>query len=97
MCKGDKSKRKMDGNKIKCINHFSNYTNKCACCGESNILSLTISHPNSDGWVHKMLSSGDIVGKLVKDNFKSNFNIIVECYNCNLVKECNGGVCPHEN
>ena len=93
MCKGIRSKGKMSTNKIKCINYFSNGSNKC----ESNILFLTLNHPDDDGWVHKKLSMGNIAGKLVRDNYKSNFRIIVECYNCNLVKERNGGRCPHVN
>ncbi len=80
---------------IECINHFSKGKNICNCCGEDNILFLTISHKNNDGWVHRKMVHGSLSDYLVKNNFKTKFEIVIECYNCNLSRERNGGKCPH--
>lgn len=88
-------RRKVNKSHIKCIEYFSNGKNYCDCCGEKNILFLTLSHPNGDGWIDRILKGSDISKYLVKNNFETNFTIIIECYNCNLGRERNNGVCPH--
>ena len=81
---------------LSCINHYSNKTNKCECCGENNVLFLTLSHPNNDGNIHKReLGGGSLYEKLYSSNFKTNYEIIVECYNCNCARTRNNGTCPH--
>lgn len=79
----------------KCINHFSNNTNKCHCCGENNKLFLTLSHPNGDGWVHRKITNDNLYGHLIKNKFETKFELVVECYNCNMSRERNNGVCAH--
>jgi len=91
------SPKKETENHRKCIEHFSKGTNTCNCCGEDQMGFLTLSHVNHDGWIHKRMLGGDhIIPRLVKDNFKTEYEIIVECYNCNLSRRYNGGKCPHE-
>lgn len=68
------------------------YGGKCVCCGESEILFLTIDHVNNDGYKDD-------------DKYKSFYYILrkepiredlqVLCFNCNCGKAINGGVCPH--
>lgn len=76
---------------------------RCACCGETEPLFLTIDHVNNDGAEHRR-SIGEYVGngkgaggrtlKWLKDNgFPKGFQIL--CMNCNMGKARNGGVCPH--
>ena len=86
--------------KEKVINHYGKI---CACCGESNIVFLTISHPNKDGAEHRNKITGDnrrggygFYAKLVRDNFITPYKIIVECYNCNCGARSNNGICPHK-
>ena len=76
------------------INHFSNGSNSCACCGENNVKFLTISHKNNDGAKHRR--EGFSLYRLIKNNYKTDYELIIECYNCNLSRSRNGGVCPHE-
>jgi predicted nucleic acid-binding Zn-ribbon protein len=80
---------------------FSAYGGKkCACCGEDNPLFLTIDHINNDG--ADMRNNG-VHGRsgtafyqwLRKSGFPSGFQVL--CYNCNLGKHRNGGVCPHKS
>ena len=92
----ESKRRKMSKNRKLCIEYFSNGTNSCKCCGINNIKFLTLSHPNGDGWVHRIMSQKDVVGRLIKCGFETKFDIVVECYNCNLAREVNGGKCPHE-
>ena len=74
----------------------------CACCGETNPGFLTLDHINNDGNIHRRtLGRGDVrVGsvmmfKALKDaGFPPGFQVL--CYNCNMGKARNGGVCPHK-
>jgi len=87
--------KKISNEQVRCIEHFSNGENKCQCCGEDNILFLTLSHVNGDGWIHRSMHTGSMAKCLIKNNFETQFNIKIECYNCNLARERNNGVCPH--
>lgn len=71
---------------------------KCACCGETEPLFLTIDHINNDG--HEQRRNGDYRGGtafyqwLKKNHFPAGYQVL--CMNCNLGKHRNGGVCPHQ-
>lgn len=77
------------------------YGGKCNCCGENQILFLTIDHvlndgnkdrlklfgrknPNTTGWYYK----------LKRENVRNDLQVL--CYNCNMGKYLNKGVCPHK-
>lgn len=87
------SKRK--GQEIK-YKVFSHYGLKCACCGESDIRFLTIDHINNDGNKHrKEIGLLAIYRWLIRNNFPDGFQAL--CYNCNLGKAKNNGICPHKD
>jgi len=69
------------------------YGRLCTCCGESNESFLTIDHVNSDGALHRKTMKSYFYYWLVKHNFPPGFQTL--CYNCNLGRARNGGVCPH--
>lgn len=77
---------------------FDHYGNKCACCGETELVFLQIDHVNNDGAVHRKGSGGlrgaSICQWLIKKNFPEGFQIL--CRNCNFSKPRNGGVCVHQ-
>ena len=76
---------------------FDHYGNECTCCGETIRLLLTIDHINNDGAMHRKIlgkSNIQLYHWLKKNNFPSNFQTL--CYNCNIGKYKNGGVCPHK-
>ena len=70
---------------------------KCVCCGETGKRFLTIDHINNDGNKHrKDLGSPDsevLYRWLKKHNYPPGFQVL--CWNCNIGKMLNGGVCPH--
>jgi hypothetical protein len=72
---------------------------KCACCGETEPMFLTIDHKNNDGAKHRK-KIGSLGGarfyKWLRDhNYPSGFQVL--CMNCNQGRHRNGGVCPHNN
>lgn len=73
---------------------FDHYGAICNCCLEGTPEFLTVDHINNDGVEHrKEVASYRIYWWLVKNNFPPGYQIL--CWNCNLGKEINGGVCPH--
>lgn len=78
------------------IAHYSNSTNKCACCGINELVFLCIDHINNDGASHRRSikkSSGTGTYKwLVHNKFPPGFQVL--CFNCNLAKHI-VGICPH--
>lgn len=86
---------------------FDYYGNKCACCGESEPMFLTIDHIDNDGAQHRKIMARNCKtenayrfqgGKktyywLIKNGFPAGFQVL--CSNCNHGKHRNGGVCPH--
>jgi hypothetical protein len=73
---------------------------KCACCGETEPLFLSIDHIDNNG--SEMRRNG-IHGRsgtqfyqwLRKNGFPDGFQVL--CMNCNVGKHRNGGVCPHQS
>lgn len=69
---------------------------RCVCCGETQKQFLTLDHINNDGNVHrrtdKTFRSYRYYGIWRKGCTAA---LQVMCYNCNMGKARNGGVCPH--
>ena len=67
----------------------------CACCGETIETFLTIDHINNDGNEHrKKIGRTSVYRWLKKQNFPLGYQVL--CFNCNMGKQLNGGVCPHK-
>jgi hypothetical protein len=75
--------------------HYGGY--KCNCCGESNPKFLSLDHINNDGGKHRKLfgitGGMHLYRWIQKNNFPEGFQVL--CYNCNLGKARNQGICPH--
>lgn len=75
---------------------------ECGCCGEEEVLFLTIDHTNNDGGEHrKIMKEGGISSSgymfyywLKRNNFPQDLGLETLCYNCNLSKGVYG-TCPH--
>ena len=70
---------------------------KCACCGETEELFLTIDHMDNDGNKHrKEIGSGAqrLYAWLRNNGYPDGFQVL--CMNCNMGKHRNGGICPHQ-
>ena len=72
---------------------------KCACCGETEQMFLSIDHIDNNGAEER--KSGLYAGSgysfyrwLRKTGFPSGYQVL--CMNCNVGKHKNGGVCPHQ-
>jgi hypothetical protein len=76
---------------------IDHYGGKCSCCGESEIDFLTIGHINDDGDKHReeIGQGARFYKKLYDANFKTEYELTVECFNCNYGKRINHGSCPH--
>ena len=79
----------------------------CVCCDEACLSMLTIDHINNDGAKHRReigklyeYSTGkralvtEMYTWLERNGFPSGFQVL--CYNCNLSKHRNKGVCEHK-
>lgn len=86
---------------------LQHYGGKCACCGETQMEFLTLSHPNNDGakhrreihsqmgWSQKFPTNVPLAQYLAQHGFPNGYTIIVECWNCNCARAYGGG-CPHK-
>lgn len=85
--------------KLKIFNHYSNNDIKCICCNERNLMFLTIDHINNDGAKHRKQireETGNTFYLWLKDNnYPEGFQVL--CYNCNIGKYRNKGICPHNS
>lgn len=67
----------------------------CNCCGETIDRFLTLDHIANDGKEHrKTVGDTSVFRWLKKNNFPPGFQVL--CFNCNLGKYHNGGICPHK-
>ena len=78
---------------------YDEYGNECSCCGERNQLFLTLDHVNNDGKKHKdktgrRLSGNRLYDWIIINNFPDIIQLL--CYNCNMGKARNKGICPHQ-
>jgi hypothetical protein len=76
------------------------YGHNCECCGESNFSLLTIDHIDNNGKEHKnskgiKLKGRDLYLFIIKNKFPSGLRIL--CFNCNIGRQFNKGICPHKN
>jgi hypothetical protein len=70
----------------------------CACCGEDNIGFLTIDHINNDGGGRNRGPSQNgsmLYHRLKKEGYPPGYQVL--CYNCNIGRAHNDGVCPHKD
>ena len=92
---------------IEVLTHYSNGTPKCACCGETEFLFLTIDHINNGGAeqrkeIYKQKKNYGRYGAgkrfyswLKQHNYPEGYQVL--CYNCNCGKQRNKGICcPHK-
>lgn len=82
--------------KDKVFNYYGGYV--CSCCGETEKSMLTIDHKNNDGSKHrrelKLRWSMTMYNWIIKNNYPDTFQVL--CYNCNISKFRNNGVCAHK-
>lgn len=96
-CRTDINTRKKTTDWRMKLEIIQTYGGRCACCGESHVRFLTIDHMNNDGKSdRKAISHGGATFYrwIKKQGYPTTFQIL--CWNCNLGKLYNNGVCPHK-
>ena len=81
---------------------YEGYGDLCSCCGESNPLFLSIDHVFNNGAVHRQqLNNGRrgpngerLYREVIARGFPRDYQLL--CFNCNLGRSRNKGVCPHQ-
>lgn len=81
---------------------YDHYGRTCVCCGEIEMIFLTLDHINNDGAAHrrKIIGNNRRDGAcgpqtyrwIIKNNFPNSFQVL--CLNCNWAKSRGG--CPHQ-
>ncbi len=73
---------------------------RCACCGETEYMFLTLDHINNDGAEDRVKIAGrrNAAGThtykwLKARDYPPGYQVL--CMNCNFGKRMNNGVCPH--
>jgi len=82
--------------RVRVIRHYGAH---CRCCGLDDINFLSIDHVNSDGAAHRKeigTNGGQIYLWLEKNGLPDDARLQILCYNCNLGRAFNDGVCPHQ-
>jgi hypothetical protein len=89
--------------RLRCLIAYGGNPPKCACCGESIVGFLSLDHVNNNGAAHRKLLAGEnqcpsaiFYRKLIKLGFPTDPPLIVLCFNCNMGRQRNGGICPHK-
>lgn len=82
-------------NKLLKIKAFEAYGGcRCACCGETELVFLTLDHVNNDGATHRRrLGHTTPYSHLRRMGYPPGFQVL--CFNCNFAKQF--GPCPHKN
>ncbi len=66
---------------------------QCVCCGETEKIFLTIDHIYKSG--KSPYERQQLYMWLKRQNFPEGFRVL--CFNCNLGRNRNKGICPHGN
>ena len=91
------NKKYRENLRFEILAYYSNGDPKCACCGENTYEFLTIDHINNNGAEQrrniKCGSGWKFYEWLRRNNFPEGYQVL--CFNCNLGKRMNNGICPH--
>src|SRR2546428_625334 len=79
--------------KLIVLAHYSNSPVQCKCCGESEILFLTLDHINGGGTQQRKKIRGIFYRWIIAHGYPTGFRVL--CLNCNMGRYLNGGKCPH--
>lgn len=88
--------------RLEALAHYSGGTMCCDCCRESELTFLALDHIVPIGRRDKSGRARDgsprggaaLMAWLRKRGYPEGYRVL--CHNCNLGRDINGGVCPHE-
>lgn len=70
------------------------YGDKCVCCGESERIFLTLDHIDGGGSADYKKGRVTALRRIIKERDPTKYRIL--CWNCNMGRQRNGGICPHQ-
>jgi len=77
---------------------YAAYGGQCVCCGERNEKFLSLDHVNNDGKRHRselgFTGGASLYRWAIRNGYPKTLQLL--CFNCNMGKARNGGVCPHQ-
>lgn len=80
------------------LRFFDLYGKICNCCGQTDPRFLTLDHVNNDGAAHRKLVGNDSSGAMRVATEKHRPDLYqILCYNCNMGRAANKGLCPHNS
>ena len=90
---------KLKAIKTEVLTHYGNGKLACVCCGESEIIFLTLDHihgreANDRGWNRKKRVGRALWAYVKKQGFPPDYQTL--CWNCNSGRQINKGICPHK-
>ncbi len=88
----ERNKQKRAALKRELVEYYGN--GSCACCGEREIMFLTIGHVDGGGCKHLKEIGYNLYFWLKRNDYPKGFQVL--CFNCNRGKHLNNGVCPHQ-
>lgn len=95
-CEVHRQKQNATSNQYK-VKAFDHYGRVCTCCNLQFIdVFLTLDHVNNDGNLHRKEIKGARVYRWACHNGYPTF-LQTHCFNCNMGKKVNGGICPHQH
>lgn len=82
-------------NRLAALNAYGGL--QCVCCGELEERFLTIDHINGCSKEQRKLEGqGSQLYQFLKTrNYPPGYQVL--CFNCNMGREKNGGICPHQD
>jgi len=76
---------------------FTTYGRVCVCCGEAEPAFLTVDHVNNDGGADRKKHGNSAAFRWWLSNQPAKLpDYAMMCFNCNLGRERNNGICPHQ-
>ena len=96
-CRSRWAKQELQDLRYKCINHYSNGTLACECCGESHYEFLALDHIHGNGREHRAITgvAAQMYRWIIKNNYPDDLFRVL-CHNCNWSMGVRG-YCPHEH
>jgi len=95
----DLRKRRIKNDRLLRNQILKHYGGRCTCCGETEKTFLAIDHIYGKGNAHRKqinkISGQSYYKWIIEQNFPDYLQVL--CYNCNMSKYLNGGICAHKS
>jgi hypothetical protein len=82
--------------RMKALEVYGGNPPRCNCCGEKELIFLSIDHIEGGGTKHRksLSTTSGLYAWLKKNNYPPGFQVL--CMNCNWGRYRNDGICPHK-